>query len=179
VRKALIVPSSHVALISLSCESDKLFEHAHRKVLGGQQVTRRRLRWIAVQAIVVTALAAVVVVTLLKPDSQSPLSGISGGDTATIAQGPGSGPGSGTGNNPGDEGHGPGQNDGGNGEKPGGTGDSPPTGTSTGSVGGTPPAAPSTTPETSPVRPEGEFEPQSPTTDQYADTLGALDSALR
>ncbi len=142
-------------------------------------MTRRRLRWIAVQAIVVTALAAVVVVTLLKPESQSPLSAISGGDSPTIAQGPGSDPDGGS-NGDGDNGR-PGQGNGGPDGSDGGgdEGDSPPTGSSSTSVGGAPPVAPSTVPQTSPVRPEGDFEPQSPTTDQYADTLGALDSALR
>lgn len=177
MRKALIVSGSHAALISLSCASDKLSEHAVRKVLGGSRVTRRRLRWVAIQAIVVTALAVVVFVTLLKPESQSPLSGISGGgDSPTIAQGPGSGPGGGGGG----EGR-PGQgngNDDGDGSRGDGR-DSPPTGTSSGSASGTPPVAPPTAPEVSPVRPDGGFEPQSPTTDQYADTLGALDSALR
>jgi hypothetical protein len=142
-------------------------------------VTRRRLRWVAIQAIVVGVLAAIVVVTLLKPESQSPLSAISGGDTPTIAQGPGSGPGGGDDdggdNRPGQEN----SNNNGNGGDRGDGDGSPPTGTSSASAGGTPPVAPSAAPETSPVRPEGEFEPQSPTTDQYADTLGALDTALR
>jgi hypothetical protein len=151
-------------------------------VLGDARVTRRRLRWIAVQAIVVTALAVVVVLTLLKPESQSPLSGISGDDSPTIAQGPGSGPG----DNP--------ENDGGdrNDDKPDGRDDrpgdgdrggndnatSPPTGTASASAGGSPPVAP-IAPQTSPVRPDGGFETPSPTEDQYDDTLGALESALR
>ena len=79
VRNALIVPRSHPALITL-IRSDKLPMHAVRKVSGGAQVTRRRLRWLAVQSVVVTVLAVVVVLTLLKPESNRPLSGISGGD---------------------------------------------------------------------------------------------------
>lgn len=149
-------------------------------------MTRRRLRWIAVQAIVVTALAVVVVLTLLKPESQSPLSGISGSDNSTIAQGPGSGPG---GDNPGGNGNGgdnhgqnnpsgPGNGHGDQGGAGGDEDDLPATGTATGSVGGAPPAPVPVAPESSTIRPEGETDPQSPTDDQYSDTLGALDAAV-
>ncbi len=150
-------------------------------------MTRRRLRWIAVQAIVVTALAVVVVLTLLKPESQSPLSGISGSDNPTIAQGPGSEGQAGGANGQGNQGgngngnpSGPGGGRGDGSGPGGGDGDaSPSTGTSTGSVGGAPPVPAPVTPESSTIRPEGEPDAGSPTDDQYADTLGAIDSALR
>jgi hypothetical protein len=154
-------------------------------------VTRKRLRWIAVQAVVVTVLAVVVVVTLLKPESHSPLSGI-GGETPTVAEGPsggspGAGPGggnSGGGPGAGHGGHngGPGNGNGnGNGGSTGGGhgGNAAPTGTSTASAGGSPPIASTPVPETSPVRPEGGVPSETPTEDQYADSLGAIDSALR
>ncbi len=142
-------------------------------------MTRRRLRWVAVQAIVVTALAVVVVLTLLKPESQSPLSAISGGPQ--IAQGPGSGADGGNGGPGG--GANPGGPSGGGDRENGGSNDAAdtasPTGTATGSASGSPPVAPAPLPETSPVRPDNGFETPSPTEDQYADTLGALDSAMR
>ena len=141
-------------------------------------MTRRRLRWIAVQAIVVTALAVVVVLTLLRPDSQSPLSSISGGSgDPQIAQGPGSGPGTDNGGR-GDDKPG-GRDDDRDDEGNGSNGQSPPTGTSTGSASGSPPVTPPAAPETSPVRPDSGFETPSPSEDQYADTLGALDAAMR
>jgi hypothetical protein len=157
---------------------------------GGAQVTRKRLRWIAVQAVVVTVLAVIVVVTLLKPESNSPLSGIGAGDTATVAEGPGGGSqgggpsGNGQGGPGGGEGgaHNGGQGNGnggagGNGAHHGGPSAS--TGTATASAGGTPPTAPVPVPETSPTRPDGGVPTETPTEDQYADSLGAIDSALR
>ena len=184
-----MLPRSHPALISFSCASDKLRGHAVRKASGEARMTRRRLRWIAVQAIVVTALAVIVVLTLLKPESQSPLSPISGEGTPPIVQGPAGGPEGGDGD--GSRGDGD--------RKPGGDGDgergdrddadsdedgqAPPTGTASTSVGGSPLAPTPVTPDSSTIRPEGGFEgeseDESPSDDQYSSTLGAIDSALR
>lgn len=157
--------------------------HAIHRVLGDVQVTRRRLRWIAVQAIVVTALAVVVTLTLLKPESNSPLNGISGsGVHPPLAQtdGPGGGGGgtNGGGHNGGGRGNGHGGGRGTN--QTGGHGASDaPTGTASTSAGGSPPSASTVAPDSSSIRPEGGYPGESPTSDQYADTLGAIDSALR
>jgi hypothetical protein len=152
-------------------------------------VTRKRLRWIAVQAVVVTVLAVIVAVTLLKPESNSPLSPISdSGNTSTVAQGPGAGGsthGGQAGNGNGGQNGAPGGQNGGNGAGGNGAnggahgGSAAPTGTATASVGGSPPAAPTASTEASPTRPDGGIPSETPTDDQYADSLDAIDSALR
>jgi hypothetical protein len=128
--------------------------------------------------VVVTVLAVIVVLTLLKPESNSPLSGISGGSetTPTIAQGP-------SGGNQ-DQGDGPNAGDGNAGDGQGGpngtgTGDSAPGGseTATGSASGSP-TVPAPPPAASPIAPGEGTDGDSPTVDQYADTLGRLDAAL-
>jgi hypothetical protein len=183
MRKPLILPESHPALISLSCGSDKVREHGVRKVFGGARVTRKRLRWVAVQVIVVSALAIVVVLTLLKPESHSPLSGITGGAPSTVAQTPGGGtPGGthGTGNG-GGHGNGHGGAGSGNGSVHGGPGHGgpgAPTGVATTSAGGSPTLTTPTTSEPSVTRPGDASGGVTPTADQYEDTLSRLDGAL-
>jgi hypothetical protein len=163
-------------------------------VFGGAEVTRKRLRWIAVQSVVVVALAVVVAVTLLKPESNKPLNGVtSGGNVPTVAQGPGGNGGSGNGgqggNGPGQHGGGPGGHNGGHGNGAGGGrrgggagghgGAGAPTGTATASVGATTPAPPIASTEASPTRNEGGVPSTTPTDDQYSDSVDAIDSALR
>jgi hypothetical protein len=130
--------------------------------------------------VVVTVLAVIVVLTLLKPESNSPLSGISGGTetTPTIAQGPSGGtqggPNQGGGPNGGGNGHNNGQggqNGSGNEATPGGSE------TAAGSASGSP-TFPSPPPAAAPIAPGEGTDGDSPTVDQYADTLGRLDAAL-
>jgi hypothetical protein len=151
-------------------------------------MTRKRLRWVVVQAIVVSVLAVVVVLTLLKPESQSPLSGINGGATSTVAQGPGGSvpgdgtpPGSGNGNGAGHgSGHvGGGPANGGRGQGGAGNGGSgAPTGVASTSVGGSPTLTTPTTSEPSLTRPGDDSGGVAPTVDQYEDTLSRLDGAI-
>lgn len=134
-------------------------------------------------------LAIVAAVTLLKPESNSPLSGINSVTPPSIAQGPGGpgGPNNGgqTNNNGnGGRGGGPGGHNGRHGENGpnrGGrhNGANVPTGTATASAGASPTVAPPAGTETSPTRPEGGVEGGTPTEDQYADTIDSIDSALR
>ena len=171
---------SHPALISLSCGSDKLRRHADRKVLGDTPVTRKRLRWVAIQTVVVTALAVVVALTLLKPESNSPLSPVNGtGNAPNVAQGPGGGgPGG-----PNGGGHGSGHGNGGGGDRGQGHrgrghgGSAAPTGVATASVGGSPALSPAA-PESSATRPGESPGSGAPTVDQYEDTLSRIDAAL-
>jgi hypothetical protein len=136
-------------------------------------------------------LAIIAVVTLLRPESNTPLSGIRGNPAPTIAQGPG-GPGGSHNGGPtgaGNSGHGSrptGHNghQGENGPKENGrhhgqgsTG--VPTGTATASVGGSPAAVPPAVTETSPTRAEGGAVGGTPTEDQYADSIDSIDSAQR
>jgi hypothetical protein len=180
MRNALILPESHPALITLSCGSDNLPKHAVRKVQGGAPVTRKRLRWVVVQAVVVSVLAVVVVLTLLKPESHSPLSGINGGATSTVAQSPGgSVPGGGTQGPGGGAGHGNrhgagGPGSGGHGQ----AGSGAPTGVATASAGGSPTLTAPTAPEPSVTRPGDGSGGVAPTVDQYEDTLSRLDAAI-
>jgi hypothetical protein len=150
-------------------------------------MTRKRLRWVIAQAVVVSVLAVVVVLTLLKPESHSPLSGINGGETSTIAQSPGGGaPGGGTqgGNGAGHgNGHGNGHGSGGGGGSPGHGGPGhgeprAPTGVATASVGGSPAVTPGAASEPSVTRPGDDSGGVAPTVDQYDDTLARLDAAL-
>jgi hypothetical protein len=148
-------------------------------------VTQKRLRWIAIQAIIVIALAAIVVATLLKPESRTELTGINGGaQTPTVASTPGNPGGSPGGPGPNGSGHGGGGQGGeghhggaghGNGSQ---HGSSSAPGVATASVGGSPPVAPTTPSQPSPTRPEGGSASETPTGDQYQDTLGQLDAAL-
>jgi hypothetical protein len=150
-------------------------------------MTRKRLRWLVAQAVVVGVLGVVVVLTLLKPETHSPLSGINGGETSTIAQGPGDGvpggdtPGAGNGVGRGNghgAGHGGGTGGGPGHGGPGHGGPGAPTGVATASVGGSPAVTPPAGSEPSLTRPGDDSGGVAPTVDQYDDTLARLDAAL-
>lgn len=134
-------------------------------------MTRKRLRFIAIQAIVVSVLGVVVVLTLLQPESNISLSGVSGpGATTSIADGA-------TDQNLGD--HDGGSNhDGNGGNAGGGAGGQPPASppAATPSAPAPAPAVPAPVPGTTPGT--GESEGDSPSADQYADTLARLSSEL-
>jgi hypothetical protein len=132
-------------------------------------VTRRRLRFVAIQAIVVSALAAIVVLTLLQPESNTSLTGVSGPGATTIADGS-------TDQHPGDDTGGAANQHNGGGNSGGGN--------EGGSQAGPPEVAPSapspTVPAPIPGTTPGTAEPEgdSPSVDQYADTLARLNAEL-
>jgi hypothetical protein len=135
-------------------------------------VTRRRLRFIAIQAIVVCVLGAVVVLTLLRPESNMSLSGVNGpGGTTSIADGGGD-------QHPGGQ-HSGGGSAGGGANTGGGNGGrgSGPASAAQGAVSpGTAATVPAPTPGTTPGT--GGSDGGSPTDDQYADTLTRLSAEL-